>query len=208
MVRRWSFISKILKYSKICDNFLNSSKLTSFKSLVFLKKPFYGFTKYKRKFFINKKRKSYWLFYNHIFIKWSKEYFLIKNFFKWSFLFNLFNYNIISFNFSLFLNKNVLYNFNQSIFFFFVNKNYSFMNFKNLNTGFNFKNSHNLIIYTNKKKNLNRESLILNYTKNTISLLDNPKLGDFFYFFNNNFFFLLEIYSINVNLFYFKIFTK
>ncbi len=197
MVRRWSFINEISKNKLIYDDFLNSSKLINFKSLVFLKKPSHGLTKYKRKFFVNRKRKSYWLFYNNIFIKWSKEYFVMKNFFKYVFLYNIFKYSFLSFNFFFFLKKVNLLDFNNSIFFFFINKNFNF-----ININLNFKNSHNLNILSNDENAVSNSHFILNKNENILYNQMKVDNEDYIFFYNNFFSFFLEIYHINVVLFY------
>lgn len=136
-------ISSLSKFEK-------KYKVSSFVSLINLKKFFFKFTKFKRKSLSRIKHKTTWLVYSNIFSLWVKDYFFIKKYIKIQFFYNIFFYNIFFYNINFIKNNNInKLNNNFNFIYMFLNKkifnyyNYNLNTFKGVNilNGFNRKNS-------------------------------------------------------------------
>jgi len=106
MIRRWS---RIISINTSLNNFLflnKYSKINTFKNSVNFKRFKFKITKFKRKSIARIKHKSTWFMYTNIIKFWSKDYLTTKHLIKTQHLINIFNKNILAYNYNFIKNTN------------------------------------------------------------------------------------------------------
>lgn len=203
MIRRWSHVNTIYNDLHKFDKFRTNAYIINFKSLVFLRNTTIYVTKYKRKFFLIRKRRSAFLVFFNFFFKWLNDYLMVKQCSKYLFLNNILKFNLICFNFNLFLKK---FDNNENLFNFF-NKKVYYTFFFNFNK--NFKHSNNLFIYSNKEniRLLDKNHIVLLDKENSLYIPSTNLIVDIKKILNDRIYSsYLEIYKILFRLFYLKLF--